>query len=105
MNLGISSAHVYFLGGEKHTPTQLLGNAIFFALCFGGGPALLLLVLSPWLRNYFLTGITDLHLYLMVPLIPFLIFHDSVHHHFLLAHRRMLRLSCVRVIRPHQITE
>ena len=44
LNLGLSSANIYFLGRNRLASGPLVGNALLFSMCAGGVSALLLLV-------------------------------------------------------------
>lgn len=99
LNLGLSSANIYFLGRNRLASGPLVGNALLFSMCAGGVSALLLLLLSPWIRTHFLSGVTEFHIYLAIPLIPGLILHDMVTN-FLLADRKMLQVGSVQIVQP-----
>jgi O-antigen/teichoic acid export membrane protein len=98
-SVGISHSNIYFIGKNKYPIGQIVGNVLFYSIIIGGTVTFILLILAPYLNNYFLKDASQIYLYTTLPLIPFLMISGSIYY-VLLGYRKMVKLSILRLINP-----
>lgn len=99
ITMGINSSNVYFIGGEKFPENRIIGNAFFYSICIGGGVAIILIILVPFINKYFLHNISNVYFYLTISTIPILLLIENIYY-VLLAKRKMIELSWFRLVQP-----
>jgi O-antigen/teichoic acid export membrane protein len=99
INMGISSSNIYYIAKKTYPIKRIVGNAIAYSLCLGTAVTLILLFLEPFIKQCFLTDQPNLYLFLTIPMIPLLLMIDNIHY-VLLACRKMIQLSIIRLIKP-----
>ncbi len=99
ITMGINPANVYFIGGNRFPVNRIIGNAFFYSICVGGGVTIILLIFVPFINKYFLNNVSNLYFYLAISTIPIFLLIENIYY-VLLAKRKMIELSCYRLIQP-----
>jgi len=99
ISMGINPSNVYFIGGNRFPVNRIIGNAFFYSICVGGGGSIILLLLVPFINRHFMNNVSNLYFYIAISTIPFLMLIENIYY-LLLAKRKMIELSCYRLIQP-----